>query len=128
MKVSLVQMNSQDDKSANLKSARTLIEKAVAEEQPDLVVLPEYYAFLGNTPEEMHDSAETFPNGESVSYEYGDHGQPTRLLSSRFGALVQGTSYNALLRPTASSQWPAHHRRAVECIPCAQSAFRGSPV
>ena len=65
MKVSLVQMNSQDDKSANLKSARTLIEKAVAEEQPDLVVLPEYYAFLGNTPEEMHDSAETFPNGES---------------------------------------------------------------
>jgi predicted amidohydrolase len=41
VKVSLVQMNTQDDKSANLKSAKALIEKAVAEEQPDLVVLPE---------------------------------------------------------------------------------------
>ena len=65
MKVSLVQMNTQDDKSANLKSAKALIEKAVAEEQPDLVVLPEYYAFLGDTPAELQDSAETFPNGES---------------------------------------------------------------
>jgi len=65
VKVSLVQMNTQDDKSANLKSAKALIEKAVAEEQPDLVVLPEYYAFLGDTPAELQDSAETFPNGES---------------------------------------------------------------
>src|SRR5882757_6432569 len=45
VKVSIVQMNTQDDKSANLKSAKALIEKAVAEEKPDLVVLPEYYAF-----------------------------------------------------------------------------------
>jgi nitrilase len=58
-------MNSQDDKSANLKIAAALINKAVAQEQPDLVVLPEYYAFLGDSPEAMHDSAETFPNGES---------------------------------------------------------------
>lgn len=65
MKVSLVQMNSQGDKAANLKTAREMIEKVVAEEKPDLVVLPEYYAFLGESPEQMHGSAETFPNGES---------------------------------------------------------------
>ena len=65
MKVSLIQMNSQDDKPANLKTAREMIEKVVEEDQPDLVVLPEYYAFLDASPEAMRDSAETFPNGES---------------------------------------------------------------
>jgi predicted amidohydrolase len=49
LKVSLVQMNTQDNKSANLKSAAALINKAVAEEQPDLVVLPEYYALARAT-------------------------------------------------------------------------------
>lgn len=65
MKVSLIQMNSQDDKSANLKTARTMVEKVVAEDQPDLIVLPEYYAFLDGSPAAMRASAETFPNGES---------------------------------------------------------------
>ena len=61
MKVSLIQMNSAGDKSENLKTAAALIDKAVADEQPDLIVLPEYYAFLGEGREDMHDSAETFP-------------------------------------------------------------------
>ena len=40
MKVSLVQMNSISDKPANIAAARALIEKAVAEEAPDWVLLP----------------------------------------------------------------------------------------
>ncbi|MBB4105203.1 nitrilase [Rhizobium borbori] len=64
MKVSLVQMNSQGNKAENLKIAAELIEKAVREEKPDLVVLPEYFAFLGDSPEAMHESGEEFPGGE----------------------------------------------------------------
>ena len=37
MKVALVQMNSQADKTANLDQARRLIERAVEEERPDFV-------------------------------------------------------------------------------------------
>ena len=46
MKVALIQMNSQADKTANLAQARRSIEQAVAEEQPDLVALPETWTFL----------------------------------------------------------------------------------
>ncbi|MDF2813622.1 MAG: carbon-nitrogen hydrolase family protein [Microvirga sp.] len=65
MKVSLVQMNSGSDKAENLKTAAALIDKAVRDEAPDLIVLPEYYAFLGEGRENIHASAETFPDGES---------------------------------------------------------------
>lgn len=65
MRVSLIQMNSQGDKATNLATAAALIEEAVAAERPDLVVLPEYYAFLGDTPAEMQEAAETFPDGDA---------------------------------------------------------------
>src|SRR6218665_3617564 len=57
-------MNSQGDKAENLKIAAELIEKAVKEDKPDLVVLPEYFAFLGDSPAAMHESGEAFPGGE----------------------------------------------------------------
>lgn len=65
MKVALIQMNSQDDKSANLKAARDMLEMAASDGRPDLIVLPEYYAFLDADPAAMRASAETFPDGES---------------------------------------------------------------
>ncbi len=65
MKVSLIQMNSQDDKSANLKVAAAMIGEVVERDRPNLIVLPEYYAFLSDQPEMMRQSAETFPDGES---------------------------------------------------------------
>ena len=40
MKVALIQMNSQEDKAANLEQARRLIEHAVAEEGPDADTVP----------------------------------------------------------------------------------------
>ena len=64
MKVSLVQMNSGSDKAENLKTAAALIDKAVRDETPDLIILPEYYAFLGEGRENIHASAETFPDGD----------------------------------------------------------------
>lgn len=67
MKVSLVQMNSQNDKELNLATAVSLVDQVVEKEKPDLVVLPEYFAFLGDTPAEMHGSGEVFPGGEIYS-------------------------------------------------------------
>ncbi|MCO5731586.1 carbon-nitrogen hydrolase family protein [Rhizobium sp. SSA_523] len=68
MKISLIQMNSQNDKAANLQSAGTLIKTVVRDENPQLVVLPEYFAFLDDDRNAMHASAETFPGGETWSF------------------------------------------------------------
>jgi nitrilase len=67
MKVSLVQMNSIDDKAANLAAAKALIEKAVAEEHPDLVMLPEYFDWAGGTTADKLRNAETIPGGPAYS-------------------------------------------------------------
>jgi nitrilase len=63
MKVTLIQMNSQADKEANVREALRLIEEAVQAERPDLVVLPEMFTFLGGTPEERKANAERIPGG-----------------------------------------------------------------
>jgi predicted amidohydrolase len=65
MKIGIVQMNTQDDKAANLAVASRLVEKIAAEEKADLIVLPEYYAFLGSDPQAARDSAETPPEGDA---------------------------------------------------------------
>jgi predicted amidohydrolase len=64
VKVSLIQMNSGSDKAANLAAAEKLVGEAVEMESPDLVVLPEYYAFLGEGRDNIHGNGETFPDGE----------------------------------------------------------------
>ena len=63
MKIALVQMNSQNDKEANIRQARGLIERAVAEEAPDMVVLPELWTHLGGTLEARRAAAEKIPDG-----------------------------------------------------------------
>ncbi|MBI2954616.1 MAG: RHS repeat protein [Chloroflexi bacterium] len=41
----------------------------------------------------------TYPNGEVVTYRYGDHGLPVALESSTQGKIVNSVSYNALGKP-----------------------------
>ncbi len=65
MKVSLIQMNSTDDKAKNLASAVQLIDEAVAVDCPELVVLPELFTYLGGTTEGAMAAAEVFPDGEA---------------------------------------------------------------
>lgn len=62
LKVALIQMNSQSDKAANIAKAEALVADAAAD-KPDLVVLPEYWAMLGDGTEEFHASGESFPDG-----------------------------------------------------------------
>jgi predicted amidohydrolase len=63
VKISLIQMNTQENKSANLAQAERLIDQAVAEDRPDLVLLPEMFTMLSENLEAKRALAETLPNG-----------------------------------------------------------------
>ena len=63
MKVSLIQMNSISDKAANIAAAEALIERAVREEGPDWVLLPEFFDWAGGAKADKLSNAESFPGG-----------------------------------------------------------------
>jgi deaminated glutathione amidase len=67
MKVSLVQMNSISDKAANIASAKALIERAVAEDQPDWILLPEQFDWAGGTRADKIANAEALPGGPAYA-------------------------------------------------------------
>src|SRR5258708_33390043 len=61
VKISLIQMNTQENKSANLAQAERLIGAAVAEDRPDLVLLPEMFTMLSENLEAKRANAEVLP-------------------------------------------------------------------
>jgi deaminated glutathione amidase len=63
MKISLIQMNSLHSKAANIAAAVELIERAVAQERPDWVCLPECFDFLGGNRAEKQAAAEILGDG-----------------------------------------------------------------
>lgn len=65
MKVTVVQMNTQEDKAANLASARALIETAASTDAPDLIVLPETFTSMTSDFGRQRANAETIPDGEA---------------------------------------------------------------
>src|ERR1700689_4254052 len=67
MKVSLIQMNSINDKAANIAAARALIERAVAEESPDWVLLPEQFDWAGGAKGDKARNSETLPGGPAYA-------------------------------------------------------------
>jgi deaminated glutathione amidase len=67
MKVSLIQMNSVSDKAANIAAAEALIERAVREERPDWVLLPEFFDWAGGSKADKLRTAETFPGGPAYT-------------------------------------------------------------
>jgi deaminated glutathione amidase len=67
MKVSLIQMNSINDKAANIAAARALIERAVAEESPDWVLLPEQFDWAGGAKGDKARNADTLPGGPAYA-------------------------------------------------------------
>lgn len=67
MKVSLVQMNSISDKAANIAAAKALIERAVAEEAPDWILLPEQFDWAGGSKADKLANAETLPGGPAYA-------------------------------------------------------------
>ena len=71
MKVSLIQMNSINDKAANIAAAEALIERAVAEEAPDWVLLPEQFDWAGGARAEKLAAAERLPGGPAYEMARG---------------------------------------------------------
>jgi nitrilase len=69
MKVSLIQMNSISDKAANFATVARLVEKAVAEEKPDWVLLPENFEWSGGTSADKAAIAEPLLQG-SATYDF----------------------------------------------------------
>ncbi len=67
MKVSLIQMNSIADKAANLAQAKSLVERAVAEEKPDWILLPEQFDWAGGVKGDKARNAETLPGGPAYA-------------------------------------------------------------
>ncbi|HVP98135.1 MAG TPA: carbon-nitrogen hydrolase family protein [Roseiarcus sp.] len=71
MKVSLIQMNSISDKAANIAAAEALIERAVREEKPDWVLLPEFFDWAGGARADKLRNAEAFPGGPAYTMARG---------------------------------------------------------
>jgi nitrilase len=67
MKISLIQMNSVPDKPANLAAARALIERAIREERPDWILLPEQFDWAGGGKGDKAKNAESLPGGPVYS-------------------------------------------------------------
>jgi nitrilase len=67
MKASLIQMNSVSDKPANVAAARALIERTVAEDAPDWILLPEQFDWAGGVTGDKARNAETLPGGSAYS-------------------------------------------------------------
>lgn len=65
MKVSLIQMNTRDDKAENLRVARELINAAVAQDRPEVVALPETFTSMTSDFDVQYRNAEAVPGGEA---------------------------------------------------------------
>jgi deaminated glutathione amidase len=85
MKVCLIQMNSTDDKPANLAQARALIEEAVALEKPDWIGLPEVFDFIGGSRAEKFAAAEILREGPAY--------QLCQELAARHGVFIHAGSF-----------------------------------
>jgi nitrilase len=85
MKVSVIQTSSIDDKGANLAATRHLVAAAVAEDRPDLVLLPEVFAFQGGSAEARRAAAEAIPDGETYAFLHE--------LATRHRIILHGGSY-----------------------------------
>ncbi|WP_342246362.1 carbon-nitrogen hydrolase family protein [Pseudomonas sp. OTU5201] len=68
MRITVIQKNVSDDKGANLKSVAELVERAVEQDRPDFVILPEMIACITGSPVSMRESAEPFPGGEVFEF------------------------------------------------------------
>jgi len=89
MRVSLIQMNSQDNKAQNMADAQALIERAVAEDRPDLVVLPEMWTSLSESIEAKRAAAEDLPAGNAAG---GEAYELMRGLAAKHKIVLHGGS------------------------------------
>lgn len=66
MRVSAVQINAHADGKANREKMATWIERLMKHERPDLIVFPEYTAFISSDPEVLRQNAEEAGRGPAM--------------------------------------------------------------
>jgi len=67
MRIAVIQMTSGPDKRRNLAAAEALLERAIAEERPDLVSLPETFTVMGGGTKGRREAAEPIPGGAAYT-------------------------------------------------------------
>jgi predicted amidohydrolase len=92
MKISLIQMNTQERKDANLAQAERLIEAAMAEDRPDLVLLPEMFTMLSEDLEAKRANAEILPARDGANTPPGEAYTMLQRLAARHRVHVHGGS------------------------------------
>lgn len=63
MRVAMLQLNSRNDKTANIARIEELFREHIVKGSLDLIVAPEYATFLGGSKETQWAAAESFPDG-----------------------------------------------------------------
>ena len=115
MRVCVIQMSSINDKAANFEQARGLIERAVREDRPDLILLPEVWAFQGGTADERRAAAEAIPDGEAYTLLKG--------LAATHAVVIHGGSFLAagsLQNTTARAGYGTATRRYYTGVSCVE--------
>ena len=92
MKISVIQMNCGDDREKNLDEARDMVGRAVADDRPDMVVLPETFAVIGGSLELRRRMAEPLPNPDTDE-QGGPAYECLRGLAAEHGIFVHGGSF-----------------------------------
>ncbi|MCZ6764051.1 MAG: carbon-nitrogen hydrolase family protein [Alphaproteobacteria bacterium] len=92
MKISVIQMNCGDDREKNLDEARDMVGRAVADDRPDMVVLPETFAVIGGSLELRRRMAEPLPNPDTDE-QGGPAYECLRGLATEHGIFVHGGSF-----------------------------------
>jgi deaminated glutathione amidase len=82
-------MNCQADKAHNLAQVAALIASAVHAEQPNLIVLPEMFTYLGACPEAREQAAEHLPKNTVPT---GDAYQMLAALARKHNIMIHGGS------------------------------------
>lgn len=86
MKITVIQLNSQEDKDANLAHAERLIVESHRRFRADLYVLPEYAPFGGGTTEQKFAAAEEIPTGKACVF--------FSRLAAKLGTTIHGGTVN----------------------------------
>ena len=68
MKISLIQVNAQEDKAANLAAAEDLVRSTVERERPDMIALPEMFCFMADGRAPKLANAERLPDGSAYRW------------------------------------------------------------
>lgn len=90
MKISAIQMNTGSEKAANLAQARGLSDDAVARDRPDILVLPEVFAFMGSSVEDKRAAAEELPEAGAAG---GEAYEALRDIAREHSVFVHGGSF-----------------------------------